>query len=121
MPLASASIPTDSGGSDCPDDEARAQQAVSAILASGFNSKTQRYSLPISQAALQFGVSRFIIARCLQGIPDRRTAHHHQQNLSPSQEAILAEWAKSLGRRSIPLTQITLRGKAEMIDRKAHV
>lgn len=115
MPPASTSHPANSGRPDPSNEEARVQEAVSAMLASGFNTENQRYHLSISHAAAQFGVSRFIIARRLKGISDRRTAHQHQQNLSPSQETVLVEWAKSLGRRSIPLTRFTLREKAEMI------
>ncbi|KAL5501527.1 hypothetical protein ACEPAH_8787 [Sanghuangporus vaninii] len=115
MSLVPASISSNSGKLDLPDDEGRVQKAVSAILASGFNPERQRFYLSISQAALQFGVSRFMVSRRLRGIQDRRTAHQHQQNLSPSQEAILADWAKSIARRSIPLTSDTFCKKAELI------
>ncbi|OCB86440.1 DDE-domain-containing protein [Sanghuangporus baumii] len=115
MPSASTSYPANSGSPDPLNEEARVQEAVSAMLASGLNTENQHYHLSISQAAIRFGVSRFIIAQRLKGISDRRTAHQHQQNLSPSQETVLVEWAKSLGRCSIPLTRITLREKVEMI------
>ncbi|KAL5499174.1 hypothetical protein ACEPAH_1692 [Sanghuangporus vaninii] len=115
MATLAASHTSDSSSPDYLDEEARVQLAVSTVSASGFNPQTRRFYLPITQAALQFGVSRFIIIRRLQGISDRHTAHQHQQSLSPSQEIILTEWAKSVARRSLPLTRITFRQKAESV------
>ncbi|THV04536.1 DDE-domain-containing protein, partial [Dendrothele bispora CBS 962.96] len=51
-----------------------------------------------------FGVPQSTLSTCQKGVCPRSKAHEHQQNLSQSQEQLLAEWACVRGHQGIPLT-----------------
>lgn len=88
---------------DAHESEARLLSALKAVVDSGFN-KSGTPVLSLRTAAKQHHVSRSALTRRYNGKGSRAESHASQQKLSPSQEAVLTEWIKVLGRRGIPLT-----------------
>lgn len=83
-------------------DEAAIQVALEAVLASGLNKKN-RPNLSLRKAAETYNVSRSALTGRWNGRLTRREAQVERQKLSPSQEEILKDWAKVMGRRGVPL------------------
>ncbi|KAF9477144.1 hypothetical protein BDN70DRAFT_774465, partial [Pholiota conissans] len=71
--------------------------------------------LSLRKAAKLFKVPRSTVTDRHNGLKTRRDAHEHQQNLTAVQEEILVEWAKSLGRRGVPLSPSALSDYASHI------
>ncbi|KAG2744902.1 hypothetical protein P692DRAFT_20657765, partial [Suillus brevipes Sb2] len=77
------------------------QAALTAVLAAGINEKgLPNYSL--RSAALDYKVSRTTLTARYNGRQTRLEAHAKEQKLTPSQENVLKEWIKALGRRGLP-------------------
>lgn len=87
------------------DDETRIGLALAAYRKSQARTNiSDRDKLSLRKCAKLFDVSRSTLTDRFNGIKPRRQAHEHQQNLTAVQEDVLAAWAKSLGRRGVPLT-----------------
>ncbi|KAF5375872.1 hypothetical protein D9615_008241 [Tricholomella constricta] len=94
--------------------EDRIQVALQAVLESGLN-KNGNPVLSLRGAAEMYGVSRSRLTARYNGRKTRTEAHEQQQKLSPSQEYVLKEWIKALGRRCVPLSQGTVAQYASVI------
>jgi hypothetical protein len=63
-----------------------------------------RQKLSLHAAAKLFHVPCSTLTDRFNGVQTCRQAHEHQQNLTVVQKDILVQWAKSLGRRGVPLS-----------------
>jgi hypothetical protein len=79
------------------------QLAIQAIQNSPFLSDgTHEYK--IRSAARDFNVPRSTLANRLNGVQTWKEAHEHERRLTISQEEIVVEWVKVMGRRGLPVT-----------------
>ena len=85
------------------DTEARLQLAVKAIQESQCG-KSGQPKLTISAAARIYDVKRGTLTNRLKGVKPRKGAHAHERALSEAEEEVLADWARTLGRRGYPVT-----------------
>jgi hypothetical protein len=90
------------------------QAALTAVLAAGINEKgLPNYSL--RSAALDYKVSRTTLTARYNGRQTRLEAHAKEQKLTPSQENVLKEWIKALGRRGLPMSLHLVAEQASVI------
>lgn len=82
--------------------EAKLQEALQAVISSGLTSQGKPV-FSLRAAAKQYDVSRSALTARWNGRGTRAESHAHQQKLSPSQELILKEWIKVMGRRGMLL------------------
>jgi len=86
------------------DQETRIQAAIKAVYDSGFKpGSTTVYQLSFRKAAIDFKVPRPTLQNRFNGMPTRKQARVKQQILSPGQEDVLADWAREMGRRGLPI------------------
>lgn len=82
--------------------ELKLQEALQAVIDSGLSPKGKPV-LSLRAAAKQHDVSRSALTARWHGRATRSEGHAHRQKLSPSQELVLKEWIKVMGRRGVPL------------------
>lgn len=98
--------------------EERISMAIDAIRRSGFR-KDGHFQMSYRKAEKLYGIPHTTISNRLKEITQpAQLAHEFQQKLTNAQEQVLAEWAKHMSRRGIPLTRTTLREYARVISGK---
>lgn len=94
--------------------EAKLQAALQAVISSGLTSQGKPV-FSLRAAAKQYDVSRSALTAQWNGRGTRAESHAHQQKLSPSQELILKEWIKVMGRRGMPLAYKAIAEHASIV------